>query len=1036
LLFLISQATGTGLGTPENQPQLSLAEARRKIVQALQAGSFDAKANRLAQMNAQRVEALKQKIATAASARRLEEKAKRDIPPQEKMKLFFEELAKMKAMGRSLTEIHTLIQSRRAGRPTAGTGSISGTVKVDGSVPPSEVMVVAFDEYGFPAGSSVASTSDGTYFIGSLSAGQYYVATQSGFVDEFYNNVLLAFFSTWRLATLVSVTDGANTPGIDFDLQIGARITGNVYEADGVTPIFFNVVNFEITSTVSPRVLFEPVGFTDANGAYEITVPALGQFKVFANVSGYAGEWYNNKASWETADGITIASLSAVIPGIDFSLAPGGGPGAAGGAIAGTVLSEIAHQPILLSFVIAFDATDTTVAGLGINGLLGPGYFIGGLPPSSYFLLAQDFLGPYIGEYYKDAPTPATATPVVVAANDTVSGIDFTLDLGGSIRGKVLGPTGAPLDSILVIAIHADIAKYFDPFLSNVEFTVASTDVNGEYTLPGLKSGDYVVRTFTPFFDLVLPVPILPLGLSKKHFGTVLDEYYENVYSIYDFDKANRIPVTAPQATTGINFNLEAPGMITGRVTNVTGTTPVTEVTILAINPATRLPEIAVSQVDSLGNYVLLPLPTGNYKLFAIVTDPESPYLSEFYDGATTLEGATPVNVTAPNPTANINFRLVLGATIQGFVYLSPGFRAGADTLWDVPVLAFEATTGMTAGVSNITFSGGYRISRLRPGSYKVAAVPFLFNYAATYVGGGATFTDPASSTILVSGGEVVDRDITLGRAGGSISGYVRDVNSGKEVGQSLVFAYDLSGHAVSAGFSSFDPINEVPLPNQGAYKIQGLRTGKYYVRTFSFFRLLTSLADFDPATLLLGSFTFDFDLYQDEWYDNVPVSPAEFDPFALLLQALAGGEFLPLPLAAMPAADATQVDVVSPNDTPNINFLLEPLVVTFPTAVDDSPGKAEVPQAYALHQNYPNPFNPATIIEYDLPQASLVHLEIYNVLGQKVATLVEQPQAAGRYRVLWDGRDETGARAVSGIYVYRLRAGDFVQARKMIFAR
>jgi hypothetical protein len=94
------------------------------------------------------------------------------------------------------------------------------------------------------------------------------------------------------------------------------------------------------------------------------------------------------------------------------------------------------------------------------------------------------------------------------------------------------------------------------------------------------------------------------------------------------------------------------------------------------------------------------------------------------------------------------------------------------------------------------------------------------------------------------------------------------------------------------------------------------------------------------------------------------------------------------------------------------------------------------VPKFFRLYQNYPNPFNPDTEIRYDLPVEKHVTLTIYNLLGQKIKTLVNKTQSAGSYSVPWDGTDEQGNRLASGVYLYRLEAGAFVKVRKMLLAR
>jgi hypothetical protein len=94
-------------------------------------------------------------------------------------------------------------------------------------------------------------------------------------------------------------------------------------------------------------------------------------------------------------------------------------------------------------------------------------------------------------------------------------------------------------------------------------------------------------------------------------------------------------------------------------------------------------------------------------------------------------------------------------------------------------------------------------------------------------------------------------------------------------------------------------------------------------------------------------------------------------------------------------------------------------------------------PEAFALANNYPNPFNPATTIKYALPEASNVTLEVYNVVGQVVRTLVADHQNAGRYVVQWDAANDSGHSLSSGIYFYRLLAGgEFLEVKKMLLLK
>jgi choice-of-anchor B domain-containing protein len=101
-------------------------------------------------------------------------------------------------------------------------------------------------------------------------------------------------------------------------------------------------------------------------------------------------------------------------------------------------------------------------------------------------------------------------------------------------------------------------------------------------------------------------------------------------------------------------------------------------------------------------------------------------------------------------------------------------------------------------------------------------------------------------------------------------------------------------------------------------------------------------------------------------------------------------------------------------------------------TGIDQLTGNT-IPEVFELRQNYPNPFNPSTTIEYILVQQSRVILKVYNILGQEVRTLANEFQPAGEKSVVWNGRDDTGQMVSSGVYLYRLKAGNEVQTRKMV---
>ncbi|MCP4707202.1 MAG: T9SS type A sorting domain-containing protein, partial [Planctomycetes bacterium] len=101
-----------------------------------------------------------------------------------------------------------------------------------------------------------------------------------------------------------------------------------------------------------------------------------------------------------------------------------------------------------------------------------------------------------------------------------------------------------------------------------------------------------------------------------------------------------------------------------------------------------------------------------------------------------------------------------------------------------------------------------------------------------------------------------------------------------------------------------------------------------------------------------------------------------------------------------------------------------------------DDDGIVDLPQRFALHQNYPNPFNPSTTIRFDLPVQSVVSLHIYDITGRLIRTLIDDKIEAGYHEVQWQGASDHGDRVSSGVYLYRLEAGDFDQNRRFVLLK
>jgi hypothetical protein len=114
------------------------------------------------------------------------------------------------------------------------------------------------------------------------------------------------------------------------------------------------------------------------------------------------------------------------------------------------------------------------------------------------------------------------------------------------------------------------------------------------------------------------------------------------------------------------------------------------------------------------------------------------------------------------------------------------------------------------------------------------------------------------------------------------------------------------------------------------------------------------------------------------------------------------------------------------------------------PVAIDDGQKNIRIPKTFSLSQNYPNPFNPSTKIKFTIPsviaretkQSQLVSLKVFDVLGNEIATLVNEEKQAGNYEVEFNSHSGTVRNLPSGIYFYTLTSGTFTQTKKMILLR
>ncbi|MCH9008442.1 T9SS type A sorting domain-containing protein, partial [candidate division KSB1 bacterium] len=99
---------------------------------------------------------------------------------------------------------------------------------------------------------------------------------------------------------------------------------------------------------------------------------------------------------------------------------------------------------------------------------------------------------------------------------------------------------------------------------------------------------------------------------------------------------------------------------------------------------------------------------------------------------------------------------------------------------------------------------------------------------------------------------------------------------------------------------------------------------------------------------------------------------------------------------------------------------------------IENTTATPGIPTEFALFQNYPNPFNPSTQINFNLPKKSMVTIRIYNLRGELVHTLVEKEVEPGKHKIVWNGKNQNGIPVASGVYFYRIKAGQWHDSRTM----
>ena len=580
---------------------------------------------------------------------------------------------------------------------------------------------------------------DGGYRFRDVQPGTYRLGFVDidGAFDEYYDNA-----ASSSEATPIAVTPGDHLV-LNAELAPDSSISGSV-TLDGSGPALVGTVR----AYSADGTLAGSDHTTD--GDYHIDGLVAGTYYLslgvfdgsFGSFDGAAFEWYDDAASIVDATPVVVGYDEDVV--VDVDLSP-----------VSTITANLTIEgvaPVTWGNIILTDIADGSVVEVGDRTTDGHGsYELWDVPPGTYRLQFLDFDGA-VDEYYDNASSAATATPIVVAPGDRlVLDAELELEPFGTIAGTVTGTGGVPLEGAYVYAFN-DECNY-----------VASSwvDATGGYSIGGLLDGVYYV-TYNP----------APAGPSAGYIA----EWWDDAP-----DCASATPVTiAAKVTVTADAELAPDSSISGSVTlDGSGAAVYGGVQAYAADGT-----FVGSDYTGDGDYLIDGLTAGTYYLWFGYFDGAA---SEWYDDAASMADATPV-VVGDGADVVVDVDLSPEATITGTVTIA---GSSADAIGRVNV--FDGDGVLVAADFPSDYTGGeFTIPGLRAGTYYVQYTDFVSGAGVSeWYADAADLASAAPIVLGVGDSFVADAELAAGPA---LSGRVTDAVTGDPIPYARVFVHPSSG--------------------------------------------------------------------------------------------------------------------------------------------------------------------------------------------------------------------------------------------------
>jgi enterochelin esterase family protein len=846
-------------------------------------------------------------------------------------------------------------------------GSISGTVtNSEGSaISYASIYVTDTSGYYYAYGSS---DSQGKYTVSGLSTSRYKVQCSSGgYVAEWYDNVY-----DFEHATTVAVTEGLDTPNIDFVLSRGGSISGTILDKSGAP---LTAVEVDVFDTA---FVWKSYAMTNDSGKYIVYGLATGKYHVRTYSLLYFDQWYDGADSQPSAKTVNV-TIDQNTPGIDFVLL-------AGGTISGSVKTK-QGVPISSAGITLLDSTFTALLYSYTDNM---GLFSASrLKPGIKLYVYVSAYG-YASRWYNNVSSPDSATAIILEEHETRENIDLILPIAGGISGKVRDDAGNPLSYTGV-----DI---LDPLGNYVSY--GYTDSQGMYQAMNLSGGSYFATTYYYGYD---------------------QQWYDHKASL---QQADDITVVDEQTTADIDFDLQIQGTAYGPE-------------FLAFRA--RVEDAPVNLRPAIVDSFMAAVPAFPY----IEQDTIACFLYRGIPGSVTIPGDANEWNTASYSMKKLSTTNLWYLSVRFESDARLEYKFYADGVWLLDPLNTRTWLGPYGPNSElrmpkyvapeeVEFNPSIPHGSLRDTSFSSAILGNTRTISIyTPPGYSGSSNDSLCLVVFHDGGEyrtpgqannVLDYLTANNKIQPTLGVFVPPVNRdaeyvGDQQNQYAAFiATELIPWIDLRYPTSRDPLKRatVGVSNGGniALWICNIYPNKFgNAGSFSGNIQTPTIAAYQNST---GHFPR---LYIDD---------GTYETYIRYISQ----EFV----AAVQSKPVTlrYLEWHEGHTWGNWRAHLDNALRFFNDPTDAVAGSSQaLPVSFQLLQNYPNPFNPTTTIAFDVSKSRFVTLKVFNLVGQEIATVISENLMPGSYRYSFDA-----SRLASGVYIYCLCAGDFVQARKMILLK